>query len=246
MSTGIWAAASGTLAQASALDVAANNIANASTPGFRADRTIFRQQLVQAMGNDGTRSLRYALVQTVEPDQAQGEFTRTDRPLDVALTDPQALLVVSTPRGERYTRAGSLQLKSDGTLVTTQGDPLLGTNRQPLRVNPNAREVKVSPNGSLQVDGEDTGNRLLTVTFPNPTTLQKEGQILLRAGPGSGGPRSVTTTLETGVLERSNASAIQSMSDLVTTSRQFEIMTRIMEAFSAADRRAATDIIGQK
>ena len=86
MSTGIWAAASGMVGQQAALDVAAGNIANAATPGFRADRALFRQTLVAANNRQvPTQSLRYSVSRTVEPDRRQGQMVQTGRGLDVVL-----------------------------------------------------------------------------------------------------------------------------------------------------------------
>ena len=103
--------------QQSALDIAAGNIANASTPGFRADRALFRQTLVAANNRAvPTQSLRYAVTRTVEPDRRQGQLSQTGRGLDVAFRDTDSLFVVRTPQGERYTRAGSFQVLPDGRL----------------------------------------------------------------------------------------------------------------------------------
>src|SRR4051812_28961694 len=119
MSTGIWSAASGAVAQAASLDTAANNVANASTPGFRAETAIFRQTLVNAVGqNPGTRSQRFAVTRTTSPDLRQGQIVHTGRNLDVALTDEKGFFAVSTPNGDRFTRQGSFRVSVDGTLLT--------------------------------------------------------------------------------------------------------------------------------
>ncbi|HEY8944062.1 MAG TPA: flagellar basal body protein, partial [Polyangiaceae bacterium] len=90
MSSGIWSAASGAVGQTAALDVAANNVANATTPGYRADTSVFRQTLADALGNAaGTRSQRFAITRTTTPDFTPGQVVHTGRALDVALTDNQ-------------------------------------------------------------------------------------------------------------------------------------------------------------
>ena len=145
MSTGIWSAASGAVSQMTALDVAANNVANASTPGYRADRVLFRQELNRA--NDlsaGTRSMKYSITRTVEPDRKQGQFVYTGRGLDVALRQPDTWLVVKTPQGERYTRAGSIQVAVDGTLKTPDGYPYIGPNHSILHARSDAQNVAIS------------------------------------------------------------------------------------------------------
>lgn len=244
MSTGIWAAASGAVGQGYALDVAANNVANAQTPGFKAERAVFHQQLARASDSDASRTLRYSMTRSASPNLAAGATQRTGRALDVAITDPTALFVVRTAQGERYTRAGSLVLTPDGQLQTPQGDAYVGADHRALRVN-GAQSVSITPQGTLVVDGQETSQRLLLVSFPNTSGLEKDGHLLLRARPDAGQARISDTTLQPEVLEMSNASAVTGMTDLVTTTRQFEMLTRVIEAFSAADRRAATDIIGK-
>jgi flagellar basal-body rod protein FlgF len=98
MSTGIWSAASGAVGQIAALDSAAQNIANATTPGFRAEEAVFRQTLVKSINaNTGTKSLRYAVSRTTVPDFRAGQMVQTGRPLDVAITDDKSFFMVSTP-----------------------------------------------------------------------------------------------------------------------------------------------------
>jgi flagellar basal body rod protein FlgG len=231
--------------QQAALDVAAGNIANATTPGYRADRALFRQTLVAANNRAvPTQSLRYSVVRTVEPDRRQGAMVQTGRPLDVAFRDQDSLFVVSTPQGERYTRAGSFQLQPDGRLTTADGSLVLGAGRQPINVPTEAKTVGISPSGELVVDGEPSGSKLMVVTFARPEGMVKEGNVLLRATPAAGRPAERDPELATESLELSNASALDGMTTLVGASREFEMLSRVVEAFSQIERRAATDIMG--
>lgn len=243
MSTGIWSAASGAVAQTTALDVASNNVANATTPGFRADRAIFRRELNQAQGAAmGTRSLKYSLVRTVEPDRRQGQLIQTGRPLDVALKDPNHWFRVSTPQGARYTRAGSLQLAADGILRSPDGFPYLDDEGVALRVRPDARTAAIGPDGILSVDGITTGQRLSVVKFANPGGLTKDGSVMMRALPGAGRPQPIDADLENEALESSNASALGGMTSLVQAAREFEMITRVIDAFSNIEHRTAQEV----
>jgi hypothetical protein len=110
MSTGIWAAVSGAVGQTAALDVAANNVANVSTPGFRADRELFRQTLANAQGAGADESLRYSVVRSVRPDLSAGQIVSTNRGLDVALRGADGELLtgldgVSAPTEPSYARS---------------------------------------------------------------------------------------------------------------------------------------------
>ncbi|HWP04942.1 MAG TPA: flagellar hook basal-body protein [Polyangiaceae bacterium] len=244
MSTGIWAAASGMVGQQSALDVAAGNIANATTPGFRADRALFRQTLVAASRSVPSQSLRYAVTRTVEPDKRPGQIVQTGQPLDVALRNKDDLFVVSTPQGVRYTRAGSFQIGADGRLTTAGGAIVLGPDQKPVKVPSDANSVKLSPTGELLVNGELSGPKLMVVSFARPEALQKEGAVLLRGTPGAGRAVEKDPDLATESLELSNASALEGMTTLVTATREFEMMSKVVEAFSEIERKAASDIIG--
>lgn len=243
MSTGIWSAASGAVAQTTALDVAANNVANASTPGYRADRSIFRRELNKAQGVAmGTRSLKYSLVRTVEPDRRQGQLVHTGRTLDVALKDPNQWFRVSTPQGVRYTRVGAMQLAADGILRSPDGYPYLDAGGTVLRVRQDARTAAIGPDGTLSVDGIDAGQRLSVVRFANPGALVKDGAVMMRALPNAGQPIAMDADLETEATESSNASALGGMTSLVQAAREFEMVTRVIDAFSNIEHRTAQEV----
>src|SRR6478735_6100844 len=188
MSTGIWSAASGAVGQIAGLDSAAQNIANAATPGYRAEDAVFRQTLVQSMNrNTGTRSLRYAVSRTTVPDFRAGQMVQTGRPLDVAITDDKSFFVVSTPQGERFTRAGSFRMAVNGTLTTPDGFPVIGANRRPIKIDPDARYVgpsgeSVRATANIDCQGQLTtgdgiqGPKLALVTFKNLGGLERDGQ----------------------------------------------------------------------
>ncbi len=246
MATGIWSAASGAVAQSFSLDVAANNVANAGTPGFRADRAVFRQELARATARGEARGLRYNLTRTASPSFVPGELVSTGRPLDVALRSENSLFAVRSADGVRYTRAGSLTLSADGKLTTPEGLPYLGADGQPLSVPSEAKSVSVNREGQILVDGVESGSKLRVVTFARMDALEREGQNLFRAPPAAGRPTETPAELEPGAVEMSNASAITSMTTLVTASRHFEMLTRVIEAFSTIDRRAATDVMAKR
>lgn len=245
MSTGIWSATSGAVGQIASLDSAAQNIANATTPGFRAEEAVFRQTLVKAVNNNtGTKSLRYAISRTTVPDFRAGQMVQTGRPLDVAITDDKSFFVVSTPQGERYTRGGSFRMAVNGTLTTPDGNPVIGTNRRPVQVDPRTKNVTIDREGRLIADGVPSAE-LSLVTFQNINGLERDGQVLFKARPDAGSARASDALLETASLEMSNANAVTGMNSLVTTSRNFEMITKVIEAFGEMDKRAATGIMGK-
>ncbi|MET0591561.1 MAG: flagellar hook basal-body protein [Polyangiaceae bacterium] len=244
MSNGIWAAASGAMSQSLALDVAAENIANASTPAYHVDRAVFREVMTRAQAKkNGGFNIRYGSVGTISTDPTAGAFVPTGRPLDVALKGG-SYLVVSTARGERYTRDGNIQLQADGTLTTREGDPLLDPNRKPIKVAPTSK-LGIAADGNVLVDGQPSGS-LLVVSFADQSGLAKEGAKLFRADASAGKATPKAAELEVGALEASSASPVKGMIDIVATTRAFEVCEKAIEAFRDADRKASTELITPK
>ncbi len=243
MSTGIWSAVSGAVAQTTSLDVAANNVANAATAGYRGDRVVFRQELNHALDRSmGTSSLRYSLVRTVEPDRAQGGLVQTGRPLDVALRSPDQWFTVATQEGPRYTRVGQIQLTSEGMLATPDGRVYLDASGNPISVPTDARTLEIAADGGVIVDGEENGMRLGVVEFQRSARLEKEGSTLVRAAPGERGPVPVDADLAVGAFESSNTSPMAGMTALVQASREFEMIAKVIEVFAGLEHRTALEL----
>jgi flagellar basal body rod protein FlgG len=131
---------------------------------------------------------------------------------------------------------------ADGTLKTPDGYPYMGTNHTVLHASSDSGQVAVSSNGNVTVDGVDTGQQLSVVTFANPEGLVKEGSVLVRATPTAGRARATSPDLEMATLETSNASALRGMSSMVEASREFEMMTKVIEAFSQVEQRVAQEV----
>jgi flagellar basal-body rod protein FlgF len=242
LSTGIWMAASGASAQMTALDATANNLANATTPGYKAQQAVFQEHLVSAMlAGSGQKEMRYVGVAEVASDVRTGPLQATQRPLDVAI-DGEGYFAVQTPSGERFTRAGGFQVGPTGQLVTAQGYGVLSAGGGPLSVPPDAKTVSIAADGMLRVDGEDAG-QLKLVSFEDPRGLELAGEQLLRPSSRSGAARPAGVTLQTGALELPNVSIVKGMTDLVSATRAFEALEKAVETFSQLDHRAANDII---
>jgi flagellar basal-body rod protein FlgF/flagellar basal-body rod protein FlgG len=244
MSDGIWAAASGAMSQTLALDVAAENVANASTNAYHVDRAVFREHLTHAQAKrHGGFNLVYGSVGSVTTDPTAGAFIPTGRPLDIALKGG-SYLVVNTARGERYTRDGNIQVASDGTLTTREGDPILDPSRKPIKVAPTSK-LGIAADGNVLVDGQPSGS-LLVVSFANQSGLVKEGAKLMRADQSAGKATPAPAELEVGALEGSSASAVRGMVDIVQATRAFEVCERAIDAFRDADRKAAVELMTPK
>lgn len=238
MSDGIYVALSGAVAQTSVLDVTATNLANASTDGYQRMRHVFREALAQAQGGSNLRSVTTA---TTRLDTTRGALRVTGRPLDVSL--PQSgYLAVSTPAGERYTRACSLRVDLQGALRTSHGELVASEDGRPLRADPSvSTEPAVTQSGEVW-QGDTMLGRLRVVTFPSPDQLSPEGGTLLAATAGAGTPVASKENLDVGSLEESNASVMTGMTDLVTANRTFEAFQRAIATFQQADQKVATTV----
>jgi flagellar basal-body rod protein FlgF len=245
VSTGIWIAASGAASQMTAVDATANNLANATTPGYKAEQAVFQEHLIQAVyAGRAQKEMRYNGVAQVAVDNRQGPLTVTQRPLDVAI-EGDGFFAVQTPRGERYTRAGGFQVGPQGTLVTAQGYAVLDAGGSPISLPLESGEVAIGEDGIIRVGGEDAG-QLKVVNFEDLRGLEKEGDQLFRSTARSGEPQPIAASLHGGALELPNVSIVKGMTDLVSATRAFEALEKAVEAFSQLEHRAATDITGAR
>ena len=237
MSGGIYVALSGAIAQTESLDATAANLANASTEGYQRVRPVFREALASAQ-NQANGGLRGVSTSAVTLDTSRGEIRSTGNPLDVVLPD-NAYLAASTPKGERYTRAGSLNVSTTGTLQTRAGAPIVGEDGNPIKTTPGKGEVKISPAGEVFQAGAKLG-RVKMVQFASPGNLMPEGTSLLATTPAAGAMSPAKGELSIGAVEQSNTSAVGAMTDLVNANRTFEAFQRAIESFHSADQKAAT------
>ncbi len=247
MASGIWAAAAGAVGQVAHLDTAANNLANIETPGYRVDRMVFRRALEGSLkGHRAHETLEASVVRSVSHDMRAGRIVPTGRELDVALSDDNAFFAVQTPHGIRYTRAGNLNILPDGSLTGPGGTPYLGVNQLPIAVSPTAATVEISNTGELKVDGETDGQRLMVVQFPDYRQLRKEGDVLMFA-PREAGPPALLDQpfMQTRALEKTTDTAFEYMSEVTTASRNFDVLTEVIQAFRDVEQRAARDIHGK-
>ncbi|MGA7343130.1 MAG: flagellar hook basal-body protein, partial [Terracidiphilus sp.] len=138
MDSGYYAAMTGLVARTQALDTAASNLANASTPGYRAEREFFRSVLLGPDALDsqlGETVNNYGLLGGDRLSLAQGALEQTGNPLDLAI-EGQGFFEIQTPHGVRFTRDGGFHRARSGQLVTEAGEPVLSSGGQPIPVPP--------------------------------------------------------------------------------------------------------------
>ena len=216
-------------------DSLANNLANASTNGFRAEMQAFRAVPVQG---EGASTRVYALESTIGSDTRSGPVQSTGRALDVAMQGNAWLAVQALDGTEAYTRAGSLQVNPEGQLVTPGGLPVLGDGG-PITVGINAA-VEIAVDGSITTTAgggrpQQVG-RLKLVTPEAPLTRGTDG--LFRAADGEL-PLDPAARVQGGALEGSNVSAVETMVAMISAARQFEQQMKMLKGAEEREQGAA-------
>ncbi len=231
----IYLAMAGAKATMQRQEVLANNLANASTNGFRAELQAFRA--VPVIG-DGASTRVYALESTVGHDNRSGPVQATGRSLDVALQGQAWLAVQSLDGSEAYTRAGALQVSAEGLLVTPAGLPVLGDGG-PITLPINAA-VDVAADGIVTTtvgNGRpQQAGRLKLVEPEAPLARGEDG--LFRAADGEL-PSSPTARLQPGALEGSNVSPIETMVAMIAAARQFEQQMKVLQGAEQREQTAS-------
>jgi flagellar basal-body rod protein FlgF len=213
------------------MDVLANNVANLSTPAFKGEHVLFAQYLAQA-----TPTERIAYVQDVGTtrDTRQGPLSRTGNPLDVALQG-DGYLAVQAPDGTHYTRNGHLQLDAQGTLVTSQGYPVLGQGGQPVALPPGSDAVTVGTDGTVATDSGPVG-RLQVVEFQQPQAmLAGAGGLYTTAETPQ--PAAATKVMQ-GMIEESNVQSVVEMTRLLNAARSAGTIKEMIDGESDRMRDA--------
>jgi flagellar basal-body rod protein FlgG len=224
MERGLYIAASGMMSEMVRQDQIANDLANSSTPGYKADRSTqrsFGDLLLQNTASGraiGSLGLGVAIDRVVT-DMNPAPIRITEEPLDFAI-EGEGFFAVRTPQGVRFTRGGQFQASPDGQLVTSLGAPVLGPAGAPVRVRP---------------DGTVPENAVGVFAVPNARKLGgglMEGQA---AGRAAGRARS-------GALEGSGADPARSMVDMIASFRAFESGQRVITTIDETLQKAANQV----
>lgn len=233
MSDGIYVSMNGAAARMAQLDAVSDNLANAQTPGFKAERPAFEAFLANAdQRQDATKV--YAAAVSTRVDLSPGAVEQTNNPLDV-LPSGRSFLGVLTDQGVALTRNGQLRVDPDGTL-TAAGRPVVDGDGRPI-VTPPGTTVRVEPSGLVFANDVPVGKiALLEATGP----LDRIAPSLLAPQD----PRQVTPSadhLRIGELETGNASVLEAAVQLVGAQRHFEASIQALQTYKRLDDRA-TDV----
>jgi flagellar basal-body rod protein FlgF len=263
MANGIYVATSGAMAQLRNLEVLANNLANARTTGFKADRLTFQEQL--AIERDTTRTTylnppggeagpgllarspqvevdkHFVTTRDDIADVSSGAIRRTDNPLDVAITG-NGFLRIETPLGERLTRSGQLVIDGDGALRTNAGHRVLSDSGGPIFLPPDEIPT-IEADGSIYTSYGATV-RLGIATVDLAAGIEKDPQGFFLPPADGDAPALPQTSVLSGHLEESNASPVRTMMDLIRVQRSFGALQKVITTSGDMDK-AANSIIGR-
>jgi flagellar basal-body rod protein FlgF/flagellar basal-body rod protein FlgG len=239
MDSGYYAAMTGLLARTQALDTAAANLANAQTPGYRAEREYFRSVLLDSApaSQIGQAVNHFGLLGGDRLNLAQGPLQQTGNPLDLAI-EGEGFFQIQTQNGARFTRDGSFHRSQTGQLVTSKGEPVLSSAGKPIQIPPG--EISVGTSGVISV----AGGAVATVgvfTFPAAVQLTPEGADRYLAPPNAVPQVSRDAAVHQGELESANEDTIQGTLDLVVMQRQAEMMQKALTVFHTEFNKFATE-----
>ena len=219
------------------LDVVANNIANINTTGYKADGSLFEEYPQLGARAGATRpAAASASCATAAPGttSSQGPIERTGNPLDVAI-DGNAFLVVQTPRGERYTRNGALQINATGQLVTSDGDPVLGDGG-PIMFQPTDHQVSISRDGTISVREGDiaTSTRCAAScgwsASPIRSSCRRTAAALFNARRRRRSrSRHASRASSQGAIEKSNVRGVVEMSRMIEITRTYTQIASMLQ-----------------
>jgi flagellar basal-body rod protein FlgF len=215
------------------MEVVSNNVANINTTGFKGDTAIFEEYLMPGASADQfarpDRKLSYVVDRSTWHDMSQGAMQQTGNPLDVAI-DGNAFMVVQTPRGERYTRNGALQINSTGQLVTSEGFRVLGDGG-PIQFQTTDKEILIARDGQISTP-EGTRGKLRLVKFDGAVQrLTKDGGSTF-AAPQGVQPIQVTPEerhVLQGSLERSNVRSVIEMTRMIEVTRAYSSVATMLQ-----------------
>ena len=240
MDKSLYLAMSGAKQTMLAQSVHANNLANATTTGFKSD---LAQARAMPVFGDHHPSRVYALTENPATQFMPGSMQNTGRSLDIAVKGEGWIAVQKKDGSEGYSRDGALSITPSGALVNGAGIPVLG-NGGPINIPP-AEKVEIGIDGTISIIGLGEGPNTIAevdrikLVNPDENNLEKGPDGLMRTRDNSDPSPDAAVRIEPGFLEGSNVNAVESMTEILSLARKFEIQLKVMQAAESADRSSA-------
>ncbi|MBB5018741.1 flagellar basal-body rod protein FlgF [Chitinivorax tropicus] len=217
----------------------AHNLANANTPGYKAEENAFRA--LRVVGSPALPTRTFVVDQTAGADLTPGPIQYTGRELDVAVRD-KGWLAVQTPQGEAYTRHGSFEVDAEGILRTRNGLTVVGDGGE-ITIPPSNR-VEIGDDGVVvAIPINNPQNRAevgrLKLVNPPERNLAKGPDGLFRTRDGAQAEADPAVRLYAGAVEASNVNAVESLVNMISHSRQYETQIKLLQTADQNARQAA-------
>ncbi|TGY90015.1 flagellar basal-body rod protein FlgF [Marinicauda algicola] len=220
-----------------AMDISANNIANTSTTGFKAEQVLLETDAAtRARHSDGPGRLAFVDEWGVGRDFSQGALQGTGRPLDLAI-EGEGFFALETEAGERFTRDGRFTLSAEGEIVAADGARLLDEGGFPIRLAPEGGEIEVRANGEVMQDGVPVA-RLALTRFEAPGQLSKTGDNRYSAPEDAARETVLDPVVRQGFIEASNVRPVMELTRMMEISRTYASVTRMINQTDELGRKA--------
>lgn len=182
---------------------------------------------------------RGSRIAEIAVDREQGALENTGNNLDLAITG-DGYFLINTSQGIRYTRDGNFYRSAAGQLVTANNQAVLGINGRPINIPPDAVEINIGADGTVDANGQNVG-RIQLASFADRRALLKEGNNLYRPQNGAQ-PQQATGSIQQGFLERSNVNVAKEMVELITNYRTYEADSKALTTQDSLLDKAVNDV----
>jgi flagellar basal-body rod protein FlgF len=220
MQSGLYVSLSSQMSLQKRLETIANNVANASTPGFRREEIKFEAMV----SNSSNESVAFASAGDAFIKRDPGQMTRTGNPLDVAVQG-DAWFGIQTPSGPVYTRDGRMQMTADGQLQSIAGYPMLDAGGAPIQINPNGGPVQIAADGMVTQNDNQIGAIGLFTIDRNAKLSRFENSGVVPDIPAAPTLDFNRVGVVQGHVEGSNVNPMWEMSQLITASRSYDMVS---------------------
>jgi len=211
------------------LDMISNNIANMNTSGFKREEPVFSEYLSKS-NNDTNESVNNThFVQNLGTfrDFSEGAFVPTGNDLDVAIHG-DAFFSIRTEEGERYSKKGQFTINNENQITTNDGYILLSESNEPIAIDPNEKELTITKDGAI-FQGEQNIGKIKLVEFSDIKELSKTHSGLYKTQSSNPARVAENSSLEQGMIEKSNVNPIVEMTKMIEVQRAYERAQRVIE-----------------
>jgi len=205
------------------MNMTANNLANMSTPGYKAQQTLFSEYITQPRGGD---VIRQSGNSGSYRNLSVGSMTQTHNPFDVALQN-EGYFAVQTPGGIRYTRDGGFTLDANRQLVNKNGYPVMNENNEQIQVQQDATQIRITEDGEITSEAGTIG-RIKVARFENQQLMTRTGENLFNAE-GQGEIPAENVRIVQGFVENANVNPVIEMNRMIEVLRSYQSSQRMLQ-----------------